>query len=210
MDFAYWRSFSSEGSVFAACAVGLFYYIWWIWSEANIYYSWTNTNPNNIHNSTLLQIQIWIIFVIFLTENSNMNIICKEYSLIYIFYLFLKSLLGGGYWQQQRRRRWRHGGGFFFWEKKKKYAISPFFDASGNKKIGATLRTGREIFCLPNAGFFWRYHVKSEGRSIPEHPDITKGWKNLREKLLSKLRQCSFAAPQNCPFTPFLSTKPFF
>ena len=32
-------------------------------------------------------------------------------------------------------------------------AISPFFDASGNKNIGATIRIGQEIPCLPYAGF---------------------------------------------------------
>ena len=29
--------------------------------------------------------------------------------------------------------------------------ISPFFDAGGNKNIGATIRIGREIRCLPYA-----------------------------------------------------------
>ena len=29
----------------------------------------------------------------------------------------------------------------------------PFFDASGNKNIGATIRIAREIQCLPYAGF---------------------------------------------------------
>ena len=33
-------------------------------------------------------------------------------------------------------------------------AISSFFDASGNKNIGATICIGREIRCLPCAGFF--------------------------------------------------------
>ena len=36
----------------------------------------------------------------------------------------------------------------------KKNAISPFFDASRNKNIGATIRIGREIWCLLYAGFF--------------------------------------------------------
>ena len=31
--------------------------------------------------------------------------------------------------------------------------ISPFFDANGNKNIGATIRIGREIWYLPYAGF---------------------------------------------------------
>ena len=33
-------------------------------------------------------------------------------------------------------------------------AISPFFDASKNKNIGATVRIGQEIRCLPYAEFF--------------------------------------------------------
>ena len=35
-----------------------------------------------------------------------------------------------------------------------KKCYQPFFDASGNKIIGATIRSGREIRCLPHAGFF--------------------------------------------------------
>ena len=35
-------------------------------------------------------------------------------------------------------------------------AISPFFDASKNKNIGATIRIGREIQCLPD--FFCKIH----------------------------------------------------
>ena len=42
---------------------------------------------------------------------------------------------------------------------------------------------------------FCQYHVKAEGPSIPEHPDIINASMNLREKLLSELRQCSFTAP---------------
>ena len=34
-----------------------------------------------------------------------------------------------------------------------KKAISPFFDASGNQNIGATIRISREILCLPYPGF---------------------------------------------------------
>ena len=40
-------------------------------------------NMNNNHNPSLLQIRIWILFIIFWTANMNMNIICKEYSRIY-------------------------------------------------------------------------------------------------------------------------------
>ena len=36
-------------------------------------------------------------------------------------------------------------------------AISPVFDAGGNKNIGATIRIGLEIGCLPYAGFFTKY-----------------------------------------------------
>ena len=36
-----------------------------------------------------------------------------------------------------------------------KNPISPFFEARGNKNIDATIRIGREIRCLPFAGFFF-------------------------------------------------------
>ena len=39
------------------------------------------------------------------------------------------------------------------WEYKNFY-ISPFFDASGNKNIGATIRISQEILCLLYAEFF--------------------------------------------------------
>ena len=35
----------------------------------------------------------------------------------------------------------------------KTVAFNPFFDASGNQNIGATICIGRDIWCLPNAGF---------------------------------------------------------
>ena len=38
---------------------------------------------------------------------------------------------------------------------RKKYAISPIFDASRKKNIGATIRIGREIRCLLYARFFY-------------------------------------------------------
>ena len=44
---------------------------------------------------------------------------------------------------------------------------------------------------------FWQYHVKAEGCSIQEHPDIINALMNLKDKLLSELRQCSFTAPKN-------------
>ena len=53
---------------------------------------------------------------------------------------------------------------------------------------------------LKDFSFVLHYHVKSEGRSFPENPDIIKALKNFREKLLLELRQCSFNAPQNGPF----------
>ena len=43
------------------------------------------------------------------------------------------------------------GGGILGQQKN---AISPFFDASGNKNISATIRIAQEIRCLPYAGFF--------------------------------------------------------
>ena len=46
------------------------------------------------------------------------------------------------------------GGGVFFSSCATKNAISHFFGASGNKNISATIRIGREIWCLPYAGLF--------------------------------------------------------
>ena len=40
-------------------------------------------------------------------------------------------------------------------------AIRPFLDASGNKNIGATIRIGRGIWCLPYAGFLKQMISKS-------------------------------------------------
>ena len=60
-----------------------------------------------------------------------------HFSFFLIF--FLKSPLGGGDGNEDGRE---------------KNAINPFFDASGNKNIGATIRIGRDILCLPYAGFF--------------------------------------------------------
>ena len=42
--------------------------------------------------------------------------------------------------------------------------------------------------------FLCQYQVKAEGRSIPEHPYIINASMNLRKKLFSELRQCSFTA----------------
>ena len=38
-------------------------------------------------------------------------------------------------------------------EKKKKMMSAPFVDASAKKYLGATICIGREIQCLPYAGF---------------------------------------------------------
>ena len=42
-------------------------------------------------------------------------------------------------------------------------AFSPFFDASGNKIIGATSLIGRKILCLPYKGFFLKLLFKMVG-----------------------------------------------
>ena len=52
-----------------------------------------------------------------------------------------------------------------------------------------------QTFCLLPQNFFLQYYVKSEGRSIPSHPDIINASMNLKEKLLSEHRQCSFTSP---------------
>ena len=56
-------------------------------------------------------------------------------------------------------------------------AVSPFFDASGNKNIGATIRIGREILCLPYAVCRITYHqtrelsdFQSDSRALPPLP----------------------------------------
>ena len=43
---------------------------------------------------------------------------------------------------------------FLYFFLPQKNAINPFFDASGNKNIGATICFGCEIQFLPYAGFF--------------------------------------------------------
>ena len=95
----------------------------------------------------------------------------KDYlgSIMVIFFVFLLKSLGRRRRQRQRRQRGRGGG-----NKKNcfaKKAISPFFDVSGNKNIGNTIRIGREIWCLPYAGLFstvsvlHRHSKKTNGRS---------------------------------------------
>ena len=42
-----------------------------------------------------------------------------------------------------------------------KNAISPFFDASGNINIGATIRISQMIWCRPYAGFFNNKKINS-------------------------------------------------
>ena len=61
-----------------------------------------------------------------------------------------------GWWRQQRRRQ----NTIFF-------AISPFFDSSGNKNIGATICIGCKILCLQYAGFFAK-HKEGENKRIFE------------------------------------------
>ena len=55
------------------------------------------------------------------------------------------------FWEAAKTTTAAGGGGSFF---QTKNAISPFFDASGNKNIGTTIPIGQEIRCLPYAGFF--------------------------------------------------------
>ena len=43
----------------------------------------------------------------------------------------------------------------------KKNAVIPNFYDSGKKIIGATIRIGREIRCLPYAGFYHTYEIHS-------------------------------------------------
>ena len=57
--------------------------------------------------------------------------------------------------------------------------------------------------------FFWHYHVKSEGRSVPEHPDIIKASKNLRNYYWNFDNEVSLPS-KITNFTPFPHTKPFF
>ena len=42
--------------------------------------------------------------------------------------------------------------------------------------------------------FLCQYHIKAEGRTIPEHPVIINASINLGKKLFSELRQYSFTA----------------
>ena len=55
-----------------------------------------NMNTNNIRIHSLLWIRIWILFITFLTANTDMNIICKEYLQIYsnIRYSQVQEFLG--------------------------------------------------------------------------------------------------------------------
>ena len=71
---------------------------------------------------------------------------------LYKYFFWLKKTLRRRRWQRQRRRR-RGRGGLKNLFGKKENAISPFFDASGNKNIVATIRINWEIWCLPYAGF---------------------------------------------------------
>jgi hypothetical protein len=53
-------------------------------------------------------------------------------------------------------------------DKKVRNAITPFFDASGPKNICATISIGREIWCLPCAGFF----LSLNWSEFTEWPDL--------------------------------------
>ena len=68
-----------------------------------------------------------------------------------------------------------------------KNAISPFFDGSRNKNIGDTIRIGREIWCLPYAGFILsKLKQKSISKSffgldsIPSHHFLKNQNSNTR------------------------------
>ena len=69
---------------------------------------------------------------------------------------------GGGRFGRPPRCQWRGGGGNFFiyFLLKSPLAGCPFFDTSGNKNIGATIRIGWEILCLPYAGFLKQFYSK--------------------------------------------------
>ena len=64
---------------------------------------------------------------------------------IYRYVSFPYNFLEASHWPSDHMEG---GGG------EKEEAISPFFDASGNKNIGASICIGQEILCLPYAGFF--------------------------------------------------------
>ena len=87
-----------------------------------------------------------------------------------------------------------------------KPSSSLIYDNNNNKKLQNifSLEFHKTYFFRTKCSFaaetktilvFWQYHVKFEGCSVPEHPDIIEASKNLREKLLSELRQCSFTSP---------------
>ena len=72
---------------------------------------------------------------------------------IFIFIFFVKSPMGGGGngADDANKGGWQWGMGKFFFGKK---CYQSFFDASRNKNIGANIRIGRKIRCLPYAGLF--------------------------------------------------------
>ena len=84
--------------------------------------------------------------------------------------MLLKSPLGGG--DNDHNDSMGRGG-----VKKvgKKNALSPFFVASRNKNVGATIRIGREFWCLPYAGFFKSViHVLHSGKQSNSPPPKKK------------------------------------
>ena len=83
-----------------------------------------------------------------------------QYSLISPFFLLLNSPLGGanGGDDDDDDDAGRGGRGVFFFAQK--YVISPFFlTPTKTKNIGATIRIGREIRCLPYVRFLCVLHV---------------------------------------------------
>ena len=93
----------------------------------------------------------------------------------------------------------------------KKKAISPFFDASGNKNIGATIRIGQEIRCLlyaefskngPLGRFFLVFAKSVHGKivclSVPSPCDSPRGAKPvcLLEEHMSIT--CNFLMKKMC------------
>ena len=77
------------------------------------------------------------------------------------------------------------------------------------KKFTLKEKFSSQTFSEPNAPlppkqkkifFFRKFHLKAEGHSISEGPGLTPWPKNLRKKLFSEHRQCSFTAPIKCTF----------
>ena len=61
----------------------------------------------------------------------------------------------------------------------KNNSISPYFDASRSKNIGATIRIGQEILCLSYAGFFSNQNLMEGKKNIPVCPKIAVNKANV-------------------------------